>query len=221
MTNFSGGNPGGKAGEISGILLDNIDENDDSPTKSRVVRFDATQHLKKNDDGWTYDSLNAFVTSSQIKKGSAENGLHVFRKADCAKCHRLGAIGESVGPDLTDVAKRFRPTEILEAIVEPSKVISEQYKSKTVVTVDGVLHTGIVSQATSGAVTVLKSDGRKVRVAKDEVDSIEESDVSVMPSGLLNQLSETEIRDLFVLLADSETKIADRSKNEKAKTGSR
>ena len=56
------------------------------------------------------------------------------------------AQGEAMGPSLTDVAKRFRPAEILESIVEPSKVISDQYASKSIVTAQGKAITGPMDQ---------------------------------------------------------------------------
>ncbi len=117
-------------------------------------------------------------------------------------------MGETVGPDLTDVAKRFRAAETLESIVHPSKVVSQQYASKTIVTVDGITHTGIVAAGAPDEVVVLKSDGRKVRIPKSEIDEISPQSTSVMPAGLLDRLTEEEIRDLFTLLTNGETRIA-------------
>ncbi|MFC1758642.1 hypothetical protein ACFL2H_07725, partial [Planctomycetota bacterium] len=112
------------------------------------------------------------------------------------------------GPDLTDLAKRFRAVETLESIIHPSKVVSQQYASKTIVTVDGVAHTGIVAAGATDEVVVLRSDGQKVRISESEIDEIIPQSISVMPSGLLDQLTEDEIRDLFTLLTNSETRIS-------------
>src|SRR5207244_12928162 len=60
----------------------------------------------------------------------------------CIKCHRLGNEGGTVGPDLTAVASRFGRREILESIIEPSKVISEQYQNEVVTTKTGKVITG-------------------------------------------------------------------------------
>lgn len=173
-----------------------------------LVVFDSPSTLTKTDGHWDYDSLISFVQSSEISKGSATAGLVAFSKAECAKCHRYGEMGETVGPDLTDVAKRFRAAETLESIVHPSKVVSQQYASKTIVTVDGITHTGIVAAGASDEVVVLKSDGRKVRIPKSEIEEISPQSTSVMPAGLLDRLTEEEIRDLFTLLTNGETRIA-------------
>ncbi|MCA9213006.1 MAG: c-type cytochrome, partial [Planctomycetales bacterium] len=177
-------------------------------TQGSVAEHAATDAFKSIGHSWDYEKLKTLVQSKSIENGSAKRGLLAFEKAECAKCHRFGTIGDSVGPDLTTLAKRFRDVEILEAIVEPSKVISEQYASKTVITVDGLTHSGIVAESTPGEYVVTKSDGRKTVVDKPEVDSIVPNPVSVMPSGLLDRLTEDEIRDLFVLLTNRKSQIA-------------
>src|SRR5262249_39606437 len=87
---------------------------------------------------YTMQGLIADVLQSGLaKQGSPDRGKVVIQKAKCLDCHKLGDQGQGLGPDLTTVSSRFRPHEILESIVEPSKVISDQYKPVTVVTSDG------------------------------------------------------------------------------------
>ena len=61
----------------------------------------------------------------------------VFEKAQCVKCHRYGTRGEGIGPDLSNVSSRFQRKEILESVIFPSQVISDQFAAKTVLTNDG------------------------------------------------------------------------------------
>jgi putative heme-binding domain-containing protein len=124
----------------------------------------------------------------------------VFVKAQCAKCHRFGERGEGVGPDLTTVSLRFQKKEILESILFPSQVISDQYASKSVLRVDGRTVWGIVAPQADGSLTVLQSDATKVRIAKEEIDTITPIKKSAMPEGLLNPLTLEEIADLFAYL---------------------
>ncbi len=77
-----------------------------------------------------------------------EDGLggaraQVITRARCLDCHKFGDKGEGLGPELTTVNSRFRPAEIVESIVLPSKVISDQYKSVTLATQDGKIYGGM------------------------------------------------------------------------------
>ena len=121
----------------------------------------------------------------------------MFEKAQCVKCHRFGARGEGVGPDLTTVRRRFQRKEILESILYPSQVISDQYKSATVVTIDGVVRMGMAAPQGDGSIVLLLPDATKVVVPKDEIDEVRDSPKSAMPEGLLNTLTLQEIAELF------------------------
>lgn len=149
---------------------------------------------------WTFEELQSFLASKEAGKGSAARGAAAFVKAQCAKCHRYGDKGEGVGPDLTTVSQRFQKREILESILFPSQVISDQYASKSVVRTDGRTVWGIVAEQNDGSVTVLQSDATKVRIPKDEIDVVTPIKKSTMPDGLLNALTLEEIADLFAYL---------------------
>ncbi|NIL98777.1 MAG: c-type cytochrome, partial [Planctomycetales bacterium] len=86
------------------------------------------------DDRYTYQQLLHYLASDQGREGDAGHGAAVFRKADCAKCHRHGPQGKGIGPDLTTVASRLQEKEILQSIVYPSHVISDRYGTKVVET---------------------------------------------------------------------------------------
>jgi putative heme-binding domain-containing protein len=69
-----------------------------------------------------------------------------------------------------------------------------------VVTAGGKSYAGLVSQQASGDVTVLQTNGQKVELSRGEIDDIQPSDVSAMPTGLLNPLTLEEVADLFAFL---------------------
>src|SRR5688500_16727282 len=77
------------------------------------------------------------------KSGSAAAGRPVYEKL-CAGCHRFGAIGKDVGPDLTTLTSRFKRRDILEATLWPSKIISDQYQSEMLELSDGSIVTGVL-----------------------------------------------------------------------------
>jgi putative heme-binding domain-containing protein len=132
-------------------------------------------------------------------KGDAVKGQQAFAKANCIKCHRFGSEGESIGPDLTDVSKRLKRSEILESIVDPSKVISDQYRSSHISTSDGRTFIGL-AVAMGDSITILLNDGSKSKIKKADVESTIASLVSVMPERLLDELTKEEIADLFAFL---------------------
>lgn len=93
---------------------------------------------------YTVAELIAFLEGNpEGTKGDPARGREVFAKANCLKCHRFLKEGEGVGPDLTTVRRRFQKKEIVEAVLLPSQVISDQYAAVTVVTTDGLTHTGM------------------------------------------------------------------------------
>ena len=108
-----------------------------------------------------------------------------------------------MGPDLTGVTRRFLKREILESIIYPSKVISDQYAARLVSTVDGQSYLGIVAPGAADELVVLMTNGQKIRIPETEVDEIEPSRSSAMPDGTLDQLTLDEITDLFEYLSTS------------------
>lgn len=158
---------------------------------------------------WDYHELLGYLTGDSATGGNPRQGEAIFAKAQCVKCHRFGNKGDGVGPDLTTVSQRFQRKEILESLLFPSQVISDQYASKTITTSEGQTITGIVAPLGGSAVAVLQANGEKVTIQKDEISETAPSKKSVMPEGLLNQLSLEEINDLFAYLgtAPKATKI--------------
>jgi putative heme-binding domain-containing protein len=132
-------------------------------------------------------------------KGDLARGRAAYTKASCIKCHKHGKEGEGIGPDLTSLAKRFKRADILEAILEPSKVISDQYRSTTIITTSGQQITGLAA-VQGDAVTVVLSDASKVTLKREDIESQVASLISVMPEQLLDPLTLQEIIDLFAFL---------------------
>ena len=148
----------------------------------------------------TFEELVEYLGSEEAAKATSVRGSSVFVRAQCAKCHRFGDRGESIGPDLTSVNKRFTKKELLESIVYPSHVISSQYSSQTVVTTDGRTLTGMLAPGAAGETVVLQASGEKVTLLTAEIEQTKPSKVSSMPEGLLNVLTLEEIADLFAYM---------------------
>ena len=126
----------------------------------------------------------------------------MFFGAKCAACHRLAGLGGAIGPDLTSIPNKFDERYLVEAIVHPSKDISDQYGSSRVLTDDGQVLIGLVVEKEDGDLTVYPIDenAKAVDIDADSVELIEASKVSQMPENLLDRVSAEEVRDLLTYL---------------------
>ena len=128
-----------------------------------------------------------------------KQGQDAVYAAQCLMCHRVGEEGGSVGPELTAVSSRFSRRDILESIIEPSKVISVQFANIDFMLRDGSVATGRIMAEDDEKVLIRPSmlvpDTREIR--KAEIKSREVSKISPMPPGLLDMLNEEEILDLL------------------------
>ena len=161
---------------------------------------EAVLPVDPSDNKYTYAQLLTFVSSDEGGQGDLERGAVVFEKAQCVKCHRYGTRGEGIGPDLSTVSSRFQRKEILESVVFPSHIISDQFAAKTVITKDGKSFTGLVGPTGDGVI-VLQANAEKAAVVKDDIDQVVPSKLSAMPDGLFNTLTLPEIADLFAYLS--------------------
>ena len=133
--------------------------------------------------------------------GRLERGENLFHATSCSVCHRFDGEGGAIGPDLTTVANRFTAADLLEAIIEPSEVISDQYGAHIVVDTDGNIVEGIVVED-GDRVTVYSRDPAEapIELDREDVDRIVESKLSQMPEGLIDALNPNELRDLLSFL---------------------
>ena len=148
---------------------------------------------------WSYEELLSYLNSEPGQAGDVARGEKQFTATTCIKCHRHGSEGETLGPDLTTLARRFQTKEVLQSIVYPSHVVSDLYPSKTVV-VDGRAYTGIAVEDGPNHVVVLTDRGDRRRFARDDIEEIRNEATSAMPEGLLNKLTLAEVADLFAFL---------------------
>lgn len=129
--------------------------------------------------------------------GDASRGRVVFARI-CVQCHTLFEVGGKVGPDLTG-SNRADLEYILQNIVDPNAVIPNEYRTSTLETKDERIITGIANAQDEKAVTILTANETLV-IPNNEIKSLRQSDVSMMPEGLLLLLNDQEIRDLIYYL---------------------
>ena len=148
------------------------------------------------------EALRAFALTHE---GDPKRGEALFFDAkalDCARCHAINGKGRTdLGPDLTDLIKKYDRTEIIRSVLEPSSRIATGYQPLLLVTRDGAVHSGIVRAENDAFVEVVGGDNKPVRVYKTEITERRAGDVSTMPAGLVDWLSVVEFSDLVSFLA--------------------
>lgn len=148
----------------------------------------------------TADEILAYHTKDE-KGGSAAAGRAPYEEK-CASCHIFGGIGKEVGPDLTTITSRFKKTDILDAILFPSKVISDQYQAEMIELKDGKVVTGVLVRESAAVVLLLTGDNpdKPVSIPKGQIADRAVSPVSLMPEGLLDGMTHAQIADLLAFL---------------------
>jgi putative heme-binding domain-containing protein len=153
---------------------------------------------------WTTADLAP--TLDQAGKGrNFRRGREAYEAAQCAACHRIGSEGGSIGPDLAAISSRFKRQDILEAMTEPSKVVSEQYANTAVVTKKNGTVIGRVLEENDDKIVILpdplKPESKvEVKKADGNITRRQLSKTSPMPEGLINVLSKEEILDLIAYM---------------------
>jgi putative heme-binding domain-containing protein len=151
---------------------------------------------------WTVADLVPAV-ESRWQGRSLERGRDLFAQALCFRCHRFAGQGGISGPDLTAAGGRFSVHDLLESLIEPSKVVSDQYQATIFVLDNGTTVEGKVINLAGDRMMVLTNMFDPSSLANVSVDRIEESrpsTISMMPQGLLDTLTEEEVADLVAYL---------------------
>ncbi len=164
-----------------------------SPTPRKFVR------------SWTVDDLLPHLEKVGHDR-SFENGKALFRKAECIACHRFDNRGGIFGPDLTAVAKRYSRQVLLREIVTPSVQISDQFQNHIIVTSAGLVHSGRILERGETQWTVAvdpRQPSAIIQLAADDIEEVVPSTVSMMPTHLLDTLSQEEILDLLAYLVSA------------------
>ena len=131
-----------------------------------------------------------------------ESGRQAFVDAQCIACHRFGNEGGGTGPDLTAISARFSSKDNLEAILDPSKVVSEQFINTIFILKNDDEVTGRLLSENPDSVEVMINPitNQKQTIKKSEIKTRKPSKLSPMPEGLINGLSKSEILDLLAFL---------------------
>ncbi|MBX3176076.1 MAG: DUF1080 domain-containing protein [Candidatus Hydrogenedentes bacterium] len=129
-----------------------------------------------------------------------EQGKRVFLRAKCANCHVFGSVGQGGGPDLSTVASRFRRRDLLEAIMYPSRVVSDQYEGVEVELDDFTTVSGMLAGENAERLTLITLQGERVDIPKASIELRTKLERSTMPEGLVQTMTLEELVSLVQFL---------------------
>jgi putative heme-binding domain-containing protein len=145
--------------------------------------------------------IKVWLTGDVLAQADLVHGESLFKK-QCASCHRFFGEGGAIGPDITG-AQRNNLDYMLENIMDPSASVANDYRMEILQTVEGRIVTGLVEMEGGGIIAIQTTNERIVLPVEDVV-ARKVSSVSIMPDGLLEPLSDSDIRDLFGYLRRQE-----------------
>ena len=135
--------------------------------------------------------------------GDAKRGEVLFftESLQCAKCHKVGDKGVSLGPDLTAIGKTRTKAELLESLLQPSVKVEPKYAAYLVKTADGRSFTGLLVKRDDKQVILRDAENKEITLDAANVETVQPSRLSLMPEGLVSGLTAPEAADLLEFLA--------------------
>jgi putative membrane-bound dehydrogenase-like protein len=147
------------------------------------------------------DSLRQDLTEAAAETTNLRAGRAVFQK-NCASCHVLYGAGTKIGPDLTG-SNRRNLDYLLENILDPSASVGAEFRTTIVLLEGGRVINGVITASTERTLT-LQTSQEAITVDRQEIESQKQSSTSLMPDGLLQNLSKQQIQDLFGYLMSTD-----------------
>ena len=155
---------------------------------------------------WKLKELAADIDEG-MRGRTVSIGERLFKEATCLQCHKVKGQGGAVGPELTDVFKRWKGDRVgvLREILEPSHKIDPKYAVRVVITDEGESISGLVQAEDKDTISILPNPEAKepIVVQKDSIDDMVATATSMMPKALLDRFSKDEIFEILSYLEQS------------------
>ncbi|MCA9175510.1 MAG: PQQ-dependent sugar dehydrogenase [Planctomycetales bacterium] len=150
--------------------------------------------------------LGAVIDVEELltRAGDMERGEALFSRAagvQCRNCHRIGAQGKPLGPDLTAIGKQLDRRQLLQSILDPSAKIDPKFLAWTALTEDGEIHTGLITQRDERQVVLITAAGKSITIPTAEIARLAPQQKSLMPDLLLSEMTEQQVADLLAYLS--------------------
>jgi putative membrane-bound dehydrogenase-like protein len=145
-------------------------------------------------------TFEAAAKQAMQAKGDAAKGKLLFKAQSCSACHTDADGQTPKGPHLVDIGKRASPAELVESILKPSAKIAQGFETYTFLMNDGKQFTGFVVTESAKTVLIRETSGVQRELKRDEIDSRQMQKQSMMPEGLVSNLTPGQLADLIAYL---------------------
>ncbi|MCZ6671883.1 MAG: c-type cytochrome [Verrucomicrobia bacterium] len=135
---------------------------------------------------------------SELEATEVSNGKAVFLsgKGACITCHKIGADGREVGPELSTIGSIRTGRDLLESILFPGLTLARDYEPYEIQTHDGQTLLGDIQRETADTVFLLDATAMAKPIARSSIKTIQPGSVSLMPAGLDMTMTKKELLDL-------------------------
>ena len=129
---------------------------------------------------------------------SLERGKMSFQK-NCATCHRIGQVGQDVGPPLKSLHEKS-PEQLLISILDPNREVDPRFQAYSVLIDDGRVITGVIREESANQIVLAESGGKFATIARNEIEQVKGNGYSLMPQGLQQQINPEAMIELIAWL---------------------
>ena len=119
----------------------------------------------------------------------------------CKNCHRIHKDGKEIGPELTTIGKKLTPVQLLESILEPSKMIEPRYVTYLAETNDGRLLSGLLVKKNDEEVILKDAQDKLSRIAAENIEQLVPQRQSLMPDLQFRDMTAQQVADLLAYLS--------------------
>lgn len=182
---------------ITSLIVEKATRHSDVSIRDLFERFlPPEQRIKR---------LGSVVQAPQILSlpGDSERGKRVFFETSgvsCKNCHRIQKEGKEVGPELTTIGKKLTRAQLLESILEPSKLIEPKYVTHLVETDDGRILTGLLLSKDDNEVVLRDAQDKVSRIPTKQIEQLVPQRQSLMPDLLFRDMTAQQVADLLEYL---------------------
>ncbi len=196
------------------VLLRLIDENRLSEDLRQRVVSRASAHPDSNvrvlyerfiPEAARSKKLGGQISADEILalSGDSNRGRVIFNKstaAQCKQCHSVQGFGGTLGPDLSNIGKKYDPKTLLETIIEPSKAVAPEYVPYLLETTGGQVLAGFLVERTTERVVLKDVKSQLVRIPASEIEALVPQHKSLMPELVLSEVTAQDAADLLAFL---------------------
>lgn len=187
--------------EISAFHARQIAECDDEKLSEQLARVWGQVRVSAADRKILVTHWKEKLDAKSLAESDRSNGRAIFAKS-CASCHVLFGAGRKLGPDLTG-SNRKNLDYLLENVIDPSASVGSDFRAVSIVLQDGRVITGVISSTTERTLTV-QTVQDSVTIDRNDIAEQSVTPQSLMPDGMLTNLSDDQIRELFSYLMSAD-----------------